>query len=552
MSRKRSKWKFSPARRRRPVERISEDSLETGVVSEIEETPEEELPEEEILEGETLEEETPDEEALEEETPDEEIPDEEALEEEILDAEILVVRISDEENLELEKFLSEPADTEPADTEPADTESPVSDATEAESADDETAGEDVDVETAAVMPAVTPTLPEEPAAEAEPETAVPEEPAAPIELPDYYFDEEDEFPEEDDLPEENSFLEEDPLSEEAETESAGFTETDRPADDDIFVDEGTETEVEEFLDDDIDGPDDELDDLDDELDDLDDEPQLSIYERGGQGKKDGKKKGAGKDKKEKKQGVEKKVVTIGDLVVGDGVPKVCVPITGRNKDQIVEQTKEIMQAGPDLVEWRVDYLEEAGGKKDIIDILIAIRRVIGDTPLLFTYRTESEGGYGRVGWGHYAELLEWAACRPEIDIIDVEAMGLDVDTEGLIRIIHGRGTPVIASVHYCGEMPGKKERKEALRFLKQSGGDMIKMAFTPRTEEDVLELMAWTRRKSRKMEQPLITMAMGEVGRLSRVSGRLTGSAVTFGSVGEASAAGQIPAGELKNILDQL
>ena len=78
------------------------------------------------------------------------------------------------------------------------------------------------------------------------------------------------------------------------------------------------------------------------------------------------------------------------------------------------------------------------------------------------------------------------------------------------------------------------------------------MAFTPRNEEDVLDLMVWTRKHSKKMEQPLITMAMGDVGRVSRVSGRLTGSAVTFGYVGEASAPGQIPASELKNILDQI
>ena len=268
--------------------------------------------------------------------------------------------------------------------------------------------------------------------------------------------------------------------------------------------------------------------------------------------KRGKKKGSGKNKKDKKRNAEKKVVRVGNVVLGDGIPKICVPITGRGKEQILEQAAAIAQAAPDLAEWRVDYLEEAGGKKDIIDILISIKEVLEDIPLLFTYRTEGEGGLGRVGWSHYAELLEWAACRPEIDLIDVEATGLDVDTEGLIRVIHGRGTPVIASVHYCGEMPGKKERKEALRFLKQSGGDILKMAFTPQNEEDVLELMTWTRKQSKKLEQPLITMAMGELGRVSRVSGRLTGSAVTFGSVGEGSAPGQIPASELRKILDQV
>ena len=353
-------------------------------------------------------------------------------------------------------------------------------------------------------------------------------------LPDYFFDEEDEI--------------EDIASDEAEDEAgyeAGVRFEDGRAAEEAEVDFGEELSDEFF---ETEEPADE-ESADEEP--ADEEPRPSLYEWGLTGNKQGKKKNKkGKKGKEKKPAV--KSVRIGDLIVGDGTPKICVPITGRSKDLILKQAAEIAAAAPDMAEWRVDYLEEAGGKKDIVDILVGLRRVLGDIPLLFTYRTEGEGGNGRVGWSHYAELLEWAACRPEIDAIDVEAMGLDVDTEGLIRVIRGRGTPVIASVHYCGEMPGKKERKEAIRFLKQSGGDIIKMAVTPQNEEDVLDFMKWTWKQSRKMEQPLITMAMGDLGKVSRISGALTGSAVTFGSVGEASASGQIPAAELRKILKHI
>ena len=282
---------------------------------------------------------------------------------------------------------------------------------------------------------------------------------------------------------------------------------------------------------------------------------VSLYEMGLKSGKRKKKKGSGKNKKGGKKADKesgKRIVKIGDLAVGDGTPRICVPITGRTKEEIAAQAAQTAAAAPDMVEWRVDYLEEAAGKSDIVDILVNMRHVLGEIPILFTYRTEGEGGQGRVGWSHYAELLEWAACRPEIDAIDVEATGLDVDTEGLIKVIHGRGTPVISSVHYCWEMPDKKEWKEAVRFLKQSGGDILKLAVTPRNEEDVLELMKRTLKLSKKLDQPLITVAMGNVGKLSRVSGRLTGSAVTFGSVVEESAPGQIPASELREILRQV
>ena len=547
MSRKRSKWKFSPARKRRPVETALSQIPEIDA-EEIQEI----LMEEEAsdIKGLAVTEKAADIEelAMTEKAADIEeplmtdLPEEAQVGEESAVVAPIELGVEDDlttnilkeseveeevrEGLAEESAVEEEPEAEP-ETEPA--EEP---AVEEELKAELTEELEVEEETEIILPK-------------EPEVGrrssldeiYGEETAAAKELPDYYFDEEDVLP--------DSF-------------GVGWGEqtgAKKSSEEDIFEDEDAYEDADENAEEDTDKthPGILMDESEDELDDeLNKEPQLSLYERGGAGRKNGKKKGSGKNKKDKKRNAEKKVVRVGNVVLGDGIPKICVPITGRGKEQILEQAAAIAQAAPDLAEWRVDYLEEAGGKKDIIDILVSIKEVLEDIPLLFTYRTEGEGGLGRVGWSHYAELLEWAACRPEIDLIDVEATGLDVDTEGLIRVIHGRGTPVIASVHYCGEMPGKKERKEALRFLKQSGGDILKMAFTPQNEEDVLELMTWTRKQSKKLEQPLITMAMGELGRVSRVSGRLTGSAVTFGSVGEGSAPGQIPASELRKILDQV
>ena len=541
MSRKRSKWKFSPARKRRPVEAASSEIPEIVIEEEVgaesleiaaaEDKVEERSTEIAVAEekvgkeaaentsiGEKLETELADNVPVEPEVeaePAEDLPEEPEVEAEPAEG----LQEEAEVEVELAEDLPEETEVEDEPTEDLLEESEVEDEPTEDSAIEDT--EKTEAFAEGELPLAG-------------ETDIAETPAAVEELPDYYFDEEDVLPEL-----KRTALPEQQTKTETETEAEPETGFEAAAEMGFGAAAGTgKLEIPSFVDED--------DILEEELNE---KPQLSIYERGGSGKK---KKGSGKGKKDKKRSAAKKTVKVGDLILGDGSPKICVPITGRGKDQIVEQAQAIAQAAPDLAEWRVDYLEEAGGKKDIIDILVAIRNALGDIPLLFTYRTESEGGYGRVGWSHYAELLEWAACRPEIDLIDVEAMGLDVDTEGLIHIIHGRGTPVIASVHYCGEMPGKKERKEALRFLRQSGGDIIKMAFTPQNEEDVLDLMSWTYKKSKKMEQPLVTMAMGDAGRVSRVSGRLTGSAMTFGCLDEASAPGQIPVSELRRILDQI
>lgn len=53
-------------------------------------------------------------------------------------------------------------------------------------------------------------------------------------------------------------------------------------------------------------------------------------------------------------------------------------------------------------------------------------------------------------------------------------------------------------------------------------------------------------------EKPLISMAMGEEGMISRIAGENFGSCVTFGTVGEASAPGQLPLKELKRMMNAL
>ena len=58
--------------------------------------------------------------------------------------------------------------------------------------------------------------------------------------------------------------------------------------------------------------------------------------------------------------------------------------------------------------------------------------------------------------------------------------------------------------------------------------------------------------KERYADRPYITMSMGKLGLVSRISGELTGSAVTFGSASAASAPGQLPVGELRTILSLL
>ena len=73
----------------------------------------------------------------------------------------------------------------------------------------------------------------------------------------------------------------------------------------------------------------------------------------------------------------------------------------------------------------------------------------------------------------------------------------------------------------------------------------------PRDFGEVLRLMeaTWSF-KVAQPDVPLITMAMGCVGAISRLAGEAFGSAISFGSAGSSSAPGQIDAKGLRSVID--
>ena len=94
--------------------------------------------------------------------------------------------------------------------------------------------------------------------------------------------------------------------------------------------------------------------------------------------------------------------------------------------------------------------------------------------------------------------------------------------------------------------------EQILGFMEEVGADLRKLAVMPSCAEDVLNLLYATVSANRTGNQPVITMSMSGLGAVSRVAGQVFGSCVTFGTVGKASAPGQLELTELRNFLYQL
>ncbi|MCD7867379.1 MAG: type I 3-dehydroquinate dehydratase [Clostridiales bacterium] len=249
----------------------------------------------------------------------------------------------------------------------------------------------------------------------------------------------------------------------------------------------------------------------------------------------------------------KPYIEVRGIKIGENPPKICVPIVGRTKEEILAAAVSIQSAAPDIVEWRADWYEDVSDFSRVSEVLTELRTLLPDMPLLFTFRTRAEGGEKSIPLEAYAKLTRQAAASSLVDLVDVEASAGDETVRDLIRKAHSCDVKVIVSSHDFQKTPGRKELIGRLVHMQNLGADIPKIAVMPHSRKDVLTLLDATREMwEEHADRPIITMSMGAYGRISRVCGEFSGSALTFGAVGKASAPGQMNAADLRTVLKLL
>lgn len=238
--------------------------------------------------------------------------------------------------------------------------------------------------------------------------------------------------------------------------------------------------------------------------------------------------------------------------VGQGKPIICVPVMESRKDEIVIEAARLVGLGVQMIEWRVDAFENVHSLNAIREVLAELQPIVKNTILLYTFRSKKQGGLAELAYDKIYDLHQVAAESKIVDFVDVEYFDVDnIDKE--IRLLQKMGVRVITSHHDFEETPSGEIIAMLLEQMAQSGTDIVKLAVMPQTTEDVLCLLKETNAFHKKYpNQPLVTMSMGKLGVISRVSGETFGSCITFGAGKNASAPGQIPMMELQQILDTI
>lgn len=246
-------------------------------------------------------------------------------------------------------------------------------------------------------------------------------------------------------------------------------------------------------------------------------------------------------------------VKVRNIEIGAGIPKICVPIVGVTKEEIITEAKTFDSIPVDVVEWRVDWFENVFEFDKVEDVLKDLREALGDTPILFTFRTSKEGGEKAIEPEPYKELNIKAAQSGYVDLVDVEVFTGDDIVKEIVKNAHACGVKVVASNHDFDKTPEKDEIVKRLRKMQELDADIPKIAVMPTCKRDVLTLLSATEEMyTEYADRPIITMSMAGTGVISRLCGEVFGSALTFGAAKKASAPGQMGVEDLKTVLELL
>lgn len=254
---------------------------------------------------------------------------------------------------------------------------------------------------------------------------------------------------------------------------------------------------------------------------------------------------------------------VGNITLGEGQPKICIPLVSSNAEGLLKEAAAAAEKPCDMVEWRADYILNAMGGIVLSEVcrrlkllLKEIKRITGK-PLIFTIRTELEGGKIGLKNEGYFYINKVIAETEMADFIDIEAFDApgivpEEEIRDFVKYAHEHNTYVLMSNHDIDETPDQEEMLTRFFVMQSLGADVMKLAVTPDTPEDVLELLATAAiMKDYYAEIPFIVISMGELGTNTRVCGGEFGSVITFAAGKRASAPGQVSAEHLKMLLDK-
>ncbi|MDR1701217.1 MAG: type I 3-dehydroquinate dehydratase [Sporomusaceae bacterium] len=233
-------------------------------------------------------------------------------------------------------------------------------------------------------------------------------------------------------------------------------------------------------------------------------------------------------------------------------PLICLPLVGRTRSGILIELSQLLAKGPDLVEWRADFFCGIDEVEAVVELGREIKERAGDVPVIFTIRSEAEGGekVGLSAWERI-KLNAKIAAETGIEYLDCELANEKEQIEFLRSVAQKEhGKKIIGSFHQHEYTPNTEILCEKIFQAETLGLDVAKIAVMPQNRQDVLVLWDALLTAGEKTGIPIIAISMGKYGLISRLAGGIFGSAVTFAVGVDSSAPGQVAIEDVRAVLE--
>jgi 3-dehydroquinate dehydratase/shikimate dehydrogenase len=223
---------------------------------------------------------------------------------------------------------------------------------------------------------------------------------------------------------------------------------------------------------------------------------------------------------------------------------ICVPIfvkSGVDLEEVIGAAEEALEGTEGLLELRCD----TATRKQMLEAID-----VAQLPVIVTIRPTWEGGFSEKSDAERIDLWE-EAMEAGADSIDVELVAWEKSRavrEAMEDAAGKFGTRLIVSNHCFDRRPKDlMERLERLRGIQAAR--LLKIAWKAESLLDALEALRLTREFREQDGRPLLALAMGDEGQLSRLLAKQVGAPLTFASIerGKESAPGQPTVEELRN-----
>lgn len=244
-------------------------------------------------------------------------------------------------------------------------------------------------------------------------------------------------------------------------------------------------------------------------------------------------------------------LTVAGRPIAQGrLPAVCAPLVATDTASLLEEARRVAALQPDLLEWRVDFFRAIADTPAVLAAAHALREAVGQLPILFTRRSIREGGQPiPLDEPGVAELYEAVAASGTVQWLDWE---LSADAALRARVqaaARAAGLQVVMSCHDFARTPAPADMLATLQAMEAAGADVAKLAVMPQSMDDVHALLGVTLQAAQTLPVPVVTMAMGGLGAVTRLCGGVFGSALTFAVGSAASAPGQMPIADVRAAL---